>query len=255
MEPGWFRAFFGYWFGGKLWDEKSRLTATDEGNRRAMDWVASYPKRYGIHEVSAFLETSGNYASPLNPFIQGHVAMEMQGPYLWVFIKDYGRENLDLGVAPFPTETGQGPPVTYVESDVLTIPLGARHAREAFEFIHYVQRQDVMEQLCSAHCKFTPLTRVSDEFWKNHPNPFIRVFYDLAKSPAAFSTPKLTIWGEYYDEWNQAMNEVWAERETPDGALQQLQDRMEPKLDRRVERWNIISEKMEALWDQEETPP
>lgn len=255
MEPGWYCAFFGYWFGGQLWDGKDHLTATDDGNRRALDWVATYPKRFGVRDISAFLETSGNFASPLNPFIQGRVAMEMQGPFMWNFIKKYGTGDFDLGVAPFPTETGQGPPVTLVQSDVLTIPLGASHVHEAFEFIRYVERQDVMEQLCSAHCKFTPLTQVSDGFWKNHPNPFIRIFYDLAKSPGAVAMPKLTIWNEYQDEWNQAVAEVWAERQTPDEAVQRLQARMEPKLDRRLERWNVISGKMEALWDQEEVVP
>ena len=254
-EPGWFRAFFGYWFGGRLWDGNERITATDAGNRRGLDWIASYPKRFGVHEVTGFLGNSGNFASPLNPFIQGRVAMEMQWPWMWKYIKEYGTGDYDLGVAPFPTETGEGPPVTMVQSDVLTIPRGAPHVREAFEFIRYVNRQDVMEKLCSEHYKFTPLTHVSETFWHNHPNPFIRVFYDLAKSPGALSTPHLTIWNEYGDEPTQAVDEVWAQRQTPEAALESLQDRMQPKLDRRIERWNNISGKLELFWNKEENQP
>ena len=255
LEPGWYRTYFGYWFGGSLWNGSDKITATDPGNLRAMEWVASYPQRFGVHGVSAFLENSGNFASPLNPFISGRVAMEMQGPWMWNFIKKYGTGDFDLGVAPFPTETGQGPPVTIVMSDILTIPLGAPHPKEAFEFISYVNRQDVMEKLCSEHCKFTALLKVSDAFWRNHPNPHIRVFYDLALSPGAQRPPQISIWNEYSNEWNRAIDEVWAQRQEPADALQRVQDRIQPKLDRRLERWNMISGKLEAQWKTEENPP
>ena len=255
LEPGWYRAFFGYWFGGQLWNGSDKITATAEGNRRALDWVASYPARFGVHEISAFLETSGNFASPLNPFIQGHVAMEMQGPWMWNFIKKYGTGDFELGVAPFPSETGEGLPVTVVGADILTVPLGAAHVREAFEFIRYVNRQEEMEKLCSEQSKFSALIKVSDAFWRNHSNPHIRVFYDMAMSPGAHTTPQLSIWNEYADELSQGVDEVWAQREKPDEALQDIQDRIQPRLDRRIERWNKTSSELEATWKTEENVP
>lgn len=256
-EPGWWRATWGYWFGARLWDGKDLLTLRDDGggNRRAMEWIASYPKRFGTHDVSAFLEESGGFASPLNPFIKGQVAMEIQGPWMWNFIKRYGSGDLEIGVAPFPTETGIGPPVTLVDADILTIPAGVPHVRESFEFIRYVNRQDVMEKLCTKHGKFSPRIQVSDAFWKNHPNPFIRVFYDLALSPGARPVPQLTCWLEYRNEMEQGVDDIWGGRQTPEKVLDQVQDRMQPKLDHEIKRWNILSPKLENIWSAEETLP
>lgn len=251
MEPGWWRDLWGCWFGGQLWDGKSRITLDDPGNRRALEWIAGYPKRFGKREVSTFLEGSGNFASPLNPFIQQRVAMEIQGPWMWNFIQKYGTEKIELGVAPFPTETGLGPPVTFVESDVLSIPVGVRHVRESFEFIRFVNRQDEIEKLCTLHYKFSPLTQVSDGFWKNHPNPYIRVFYDLARSPAAVPYPRMTCWMQYGNELNQGIDDIWGGRQTPAEVIDQVQARVQPKLDHQIERWNRLSDPLQKTWKQE----
>ncbi len=72
-----------------------------------------------------------------------------------------------------------------VEADLLVIPAGARHPREAFEFIRYVNQQKPMEKLCLGQRKFTPLREVSPEFFQRHPNPYIGEFLELAKSPNA----------------------------------------------------------------------
>jgi len=245
------------WFGGRFWDGESRITATDEGNRRTLEWLESYPKRFGAHQISLFMESSSASASSvtLDPFMQGRVAMELIGPWVSDQIRKYTTGDFELGVAPFPTESGKGPPVTRVDSDILTIPAGARHVPEALEFIRYVNRQDVIEKFCISHCQFSPLVKVSDAFWKNHPNPYIKTFYDLAQSPGAQLVPRMTIWNEYENEIDQNFTEVWALRATPQEALQRIQDRMQPKLDRSVDRWNNLSGKLEKIWSEEENKP
>jgi hypothetical protein len=45
-----------------------------------------------------------------------------------------------------------------------------------------------MEKLCMMHCKNSPLANVSEYFLTHHPNPFIKVFEDLAWSPNAHLT-------------------------------------------------------------------
>ncbi len=254
----WWHSQWGFWFGGRLWDGESRITATDEGNRLALEWIASYPKRFGLHQILAFTEggsNAGTSTATIDPFLQERVAMEMCGPWIADSILKYASKQFELGVAPFPTLTGQGPPVTAVESDIITIPVGSKHVREAFEFICYVNQQKVMEKLCSEHCQFSPLSKVSDAFWKNHPNPYIRTFYDLASSPGAQPLPQTTVWYEYDKEFNQAIQEVWALRLAPDVALKQVQERIQPKLDQRVDRWKNLQGKLDKIWTEEENNP
>jgi len=253
-EPGWWHTIWGYWFGGSLWNGKDTLTPDSPPNLAAGQWIASYPKRFGVRAVSSFLESFGNFASPLNPFIRGRVAMEIQGPWMWNFIRKYSQGDLEIGVAPFPTVDGRGPPVSLVEADVLTIPAGARHVREAWEFIRYVNTQPVIEKLCAAQCKFSPLAKVSDGFYKNHPHPYIKVFYDLAASPGAKPVPQVTIWTQYKAELDQAIKEIWALRQTPGEAFSNVRKRMQPMLDERMERWSRLRGPLEKQWAQEEKP-
>ncbi len=247
-EPGWWRSMWGYWFGGTLWDGVSRITADSEANRRALAWIQSCPRHYGLREVSGFLEGFGNFASPQNAFIQNRVAMVLQGPWMWNFLKKYGSGDFELGVAAFPREDGGKAPVTIVETDVLVIPAGAKHPREAFEFIRFVNQQQNIERLCAAQCKFSPLTTVSDAFWEKHPHPQIRVFYDLARSPAARAAPQLATWSAYRNELDQAVKETWALRAAPENAMRGTQARMQAALDKRLSRWSRLEPKLAEAW-------
>jgi multiple sugar transport system substrate-binding protein len=111
------------------------------------------------------------------------------------------------------------------------IPRGCEHKAEAFEFIAYVNRQDVMEKLCMMHCKNSPLAKVSEEFIENHPNPYIDVFEMLARSPNARGVPQIPIWTEIYSELLVTAERVYLLKQTPEQALQDAQNRLQGKLD------------------------
>src|SRR5690606_26573294 len=108
------------------------------------------------------------------------------------------RENYAWAAAPFPSARGAdaGGPVTMTNLDVVVIPKGARHKAEAFEFIRYLQRQDVMERLCLAQCKNSPLAESSEAFRQRHSNPYVEVFDAMADSANAFHAPHVPIWPE-----------------------------------------------------------
>lgn len=249
-EPGWWRAMWVYWFGGELWDGGDRLVVDSAAGQRAFAWVASYGERFGARQTGAFLEGFGNFSSPLNPFIRGRVAMELQGPWMWNFIQKYGDGVFELGVAPFPAEQAGGPPVTLVETDILVVPAGATHPREAFEFIRFLNRPEIIERVCAGQGKFSPLVEVSPDFWSTHPHPFIRVFYDLAASPGARAAPQITIWKELKNELDQAAKEVWAGRVTPEEALARVQARMQPGLAAAGRRWTRLEPKLTGPWEE-----
>src|SRR6202042_397895 len=100
------------------------------------------------------------------------------------------QKNYDWAVAPWPSAVPGEEDVSYCTSDILVIPKTARHKKEAFEFMAYVTRQDVMEKLCKLHCKNSPLNKVSDDFMNHHPNPYIDVFERLARSQNAHFPPR-----------------------------------------------------------------
>jgi ABC-type glycerol-3-phosphate transport system substrate-binding protein len=242
-EPGWWNWGWGCVFGGRLWDGKSRITANDPANVRAFSWIQSYPKKFGSTELQTFRSGFGNFSSPQNAFLDSKVAMELQGVWMYNFISKYSPK-LEWSAAPFPHPADRPDlaGVSFCEDDILVIPRGAKHPDAAFEFIRYVQSQKGMEMLCLGQRKHSPLSRVSEQFWRQHPNPFIRLFSDQAKSPNAVRFPQIALWPEYQAELSNAFDEVMLVQKTPQEALDEVQERMQPKLDDYLHRMRLRGE-------------
>jgi ABC-type glycerol-3-phosphate transport system substrate-binding protein len=200
--------------------------------------VRSYADKMDVKQLQVFSSGFGNFSSPQNPFISGIVAMELQGVWMHNFIAELAPE-IEWGAAPFPypadrPELADSSPV---EEDVLVIPRGAKHPNEAFEFIAFVNSRKGSELLNMGQRKFTPLLDVSQPFLRDHPNPYIEVFIDLAKSRNAFVPPQMPLWQEYQAEMQTAFDQIWLAEKTPEDALQDVQARMQAKLDRDLKRY------------------
>ena len=233
-EPGWDISFVGYNFGGSYWDEVSKkFTFTDPKMIRAFDWVQSYSKRLGKDAVTDFRSGVGNYDSPQNAFLAGKTAIISQGTFFAQVIHNQtnGKMDGEWAAAPFPTAVPGLENVTSCTADVLVIPKGAKHPKEAFEFIAWLNEQRNMEKLCNAHCKISPLAEVSEDFLNHHNNPYIRVFETLASSPNAHGTPSIETMSDVGDELGVFIPELMLQRTTAADGLKLVQDRMQAKYD------------------------
>ncbi|RYX83601.1 extracellular solute-binding protein [bacterium] len=254
MEPGWYLALTTYWFGGDLFDQKTqKFTLLSPPVIKAYEWVRSYSLKLGKASMSEFRSGLGGMDSPQNPFMVGQLAMEQQGPWLANYIEnnrpslnrwitddkkaemswpiEKRRTNYEWGAAPFPSAVEGVQNVAHCPFDVMIIPRGARHVKEAFEFIAYVNEQGPMEKLCMMHCKNSPLRKVSDNFRLHHPNPYIDVFEKLASSPHAQTVPRLALWPEVADELNNVAQRVYLLEAKPEDALREAQTRLQQKYD------------------------
>jgi len=246
--PGWWTPLWGYWFGGDLWDGQRTITADAPANVAAFKWYAAYSEKYGVDNLRRFSSSFGNFGSPQSPFLAEQVAMVLQGVWMYNFIDKYA-PHLEWAAAPFPPAEQAGiPEITLAECDVLVIPRGSRHPDEAFEFIRYVNRQGPMEKLCLGQRKFSPLRDTSEAFFARHPNPYIRVFLDLAGSPYARTVPRMQIWNEYSSELNVAAERARSLSVTVEQALADADRRAQEKLDRTLRRWDRIGEERTRQW-------
>ena len=251
-EPGWWNSMWGYWFGGDLTDGKDKITINSPENVKAYQWLESYPKRFGADNLLAMRDGFGNFASPQNPFLSGRVAMELQGVWIYKYIKTYAADDFEWGVAAFPSvDPDKLKDVTIVESDVLVIPAGAKHPKEAFEFLKYVNSQKPMEKLCTAQWKFSPLLDYSPEFLSNHPNPNIKAYIDLAKSPNAKIGMRMATAVEYTSDMKNAVGKIWTGKESAVDALNEVELRQQSAFDRQQVSWNRLSDKLMAEWSKQ----
>jgi ABC-type glycerol-3-phosphate transport system substrate-binding protein len=198
-----------------------------------------------------FQNSLGAFDSPQNPVLVGKLVMQQQGPWMANRInhlkpsmsevlvphdKEYTlanrTDNYAWGIAPFPSADPNLIDISYNSFDVLMIPRGARHPREAFEFMAYVNRQDVAEKLNTLHSTNSQLRQVSKEFLDHHPNPYIAIYQRLAASPNAHGVPPVPIWPEVFKELNDAAASVALEGADPAVVLHQAQDRLQAQYDR-----------------------
>ena len=231
-EPGWWSWCWGPYFGGKLWDGKSKITMNTPENLRAMTWIQSFSKRFGPGQIQAAKSGFGTFASPQNAFLDGKVAMEIQGVWMNNFIRKYN-PGLKWSAVPFPYPKDR-PDLkghAIIDQDIFVLVHGCKHKAEAIKFLSYVQSQGPMEKLCLGQRKSSPLREKTPEFWATHENPKIRLFDEMAYSPTAFSTPKTAIWAEFQAEISNAMDEVQLMQTTPEEALKKVDARMQPKLE------------------------
>ena len=233
QEPGWWNWGWGFVFGGELWDGESKITCDSPDNVRAFEWLQSYSKKYGVSKLQTFKSGFGAFASPQNAFLSEKVAMVLQGGWMGNFIDQFN-PSLQWAAAPFPYPSDR-PDLkgrTFADLDILVIPRGAKHPKEAFEFIKFVSSQKGMEMLCLGQTKHSPLAKSSPEFYATHPNPFIRLFTDMPKSESVVSPPKIAIWPEYSSEMRNAFDQIFVEGKDPQQVLSNVRVRMQPALDR-----------------------
>lgn len=233
QEPGWWNWAWGYWFGGRLWDGKETITADSPENLRAFEWIKSYTDRYGTDNIKRFASGFGNFSSPQNAFLSGKVAMELQGVWMHNFIEMYA-PGMQWGAAPFPSAVPGLDNVSIADEDIILIPRGSRHPREAWEFIKFANSQKGMEILCHGQRKFSPLRQVSDEFREKHPHPYIGLFRSLAESPNVCHHPKTGVVTEYRREMQNAFDRVRLGSAEPARALGDVDTRIQRSLDREL---------------------
>jgi ABC-type glycerol-3-phosphate transport system substrate-binding protein len=252
-EPGWYFPEVFFWFGGHIWNAKTgKFTLTSPQDVAAFRWIASYSKWLGPNAINSFSSAQGNFESAQNPFMLGTLAMEQQGPWMANYIYSYDkkfstlrwpkakeltmplaqrRKNYGWAFAPFPSAVPGLKDVSYCGFDAFVIPRGARHIKQAFTFIAYVQRQSVMERLCGMMSKNSPLRKVSKDFLEHNPNPYINVFETLASSPNARGLPQIPILPQVIDELNTEAEAVALLERTPTRALQKAQNRLQREYD------------------------
>ncbi len=230
MEPGWWMYTTPLWFGTDIWDSKNhKFLLTDPRVVAAFTWVQSYSKKYGEDAITEFSNgVQGQFNSPANPFMVGRIAMEQQGSWMANYIhQNRPSFDPDWAAAPFPSADGRKM-VTWCPIDLLMIPRGCKHPKEAFEFIAFVNRQDEMEKLNMLHCKDTPLSVVSENFLNHHPNPYIRVLEDLSNSPNAYASPDCPVSDESRDEINAMVQGLVTDvTKDPATELKKSQDRLQ----------------------------
>lgn len=229
--PNWASSFYPLLFNGSWGDQKKgTITANHPGNIKGWEWAQSFSKKLGAENIQSFQEEFGNYQGPNNPFYSGKISIEINGVWEGNFISKFAPK-LNWGAAV--AHNIDGKPVTSVICSPIVIPKGAKHPNEAFYFISWLLKKENIEEFCIKQKKFSPLLASdSESFIKRHPNPYIKVFIDAAKSENAYYFPANTAFQLYKRELKNGFSQVMRLEESPSNTLNEVQFKIEKELNR-----------------------
>lgn len=226
--PPWAGKFLPIVFGGN-WGEQLangswQITANSPENIEAWTWVQeNFAAKLKPGELESFTEGFSSYQSPDNPFYAGKVIIENSGVWEHNLAKIYS-PNMEVAIAPFP---GKMEKATLINVDALAIPKKAKYKKEAFQFMQWLLKQENLESLALSQGKFSPLKQVSENFYLEHRNPYIKIFIDLANSPNAKFFPQVPYAKRYEREIKEAYDKVLQGKLSAKDALDDLQKSLE----------------------------
>jgi len=215
-----------YVFGGGWFDPATdRLTANDPRNVAALDWLASYGRRYDIRKMDAFQTTFGSNETPNGPFFVGKVAMWSTGEWAEAFIRRYA-SGLDWGWFALPAPPGGRPNTTTAGGSVFVIPAACRNKGAAWEFLNWLTSPDPVERFCVEIGNVPPLIEVGNRR-SFQSRPLFRFAVSLAQGKNSFGPPPLAIWPTYAREIGRVEEAAVYGKGAPRVLLDDLQRRME----------------------------
>lgn len=126
------------WLFGGDWFTGHTSSAASAANVRALQWEASYYKKYGASNVKRFISGFGQDLTAADGFESGKVAMLYDGEWNIAFTHE-NVPSLQVGAAPFPAPANHAnlTGTSYIDTNPQVIPAGSPHPKEAFEFIQW----------------------------------------------------------------------------------------------------------------------
>jgi len=223
-----------YVFGGQLWNpETEEITADHPGNVAALEWVASYYKKFDLQKIRVFQATWGEMASPYNPFYRGQLAIQEAGQWELLFIKQFAKSDFEYGVSPFPAPEGGREKVAYLNGSFWAIPKGSKHPDESFKFLNWLTDSSQAARFAAELSNIPPrVEAIDDPLFQSKMLPNMEIYIDMLTDGYVYFFPTLPIGLYYMEGLNQALQYVQSGAKTAEQALNDVQQAVIRELER-----------------------
>jgi multiple sugar transport system substrate-binding protein len=226
--------------GGDFVDPKTgAITANMPENVRALDYYRSLVEAMGGRgRVDAFGTGYGETQGPNNPFFVGKTAMMLSGEWIPSWIEKYAPK-LEYGVAPVPYDTRRPDRkgTTSVSVNLLAIPSEAKHPKEAWEFLRWLQTPYAQTEFSEALNNVPNIRAVLTRPELTEGSPRRRNFgrfCRIAQNPNARGFPITPVGQIYQDELAHATEYVLFGVKSPQRALDDVQTKVSRELAKRM---------------------
>lgn len=223
-----------YVFGGSLVDSVTgAITANNPKNVEALDWIATYYKKYDIEKIRRFQAGWGDSMSPLNPFFRGQLAMQEAGQWEILSAQKFAKPDFRYGVSAFPAPAGGRKDVAYVSGSFWVIPAGSKKKDQAFEFLAWLTAPAQAAEFAASLFNIPPrISALESPVFESKLTPEFRQYLKLLQSGFVYTFPQLPIGQFYLTELTQALSDVQSGAKTAKQALDSVQEKVEREMQR-----------------------
>ncbi len=225
--------FGGYWISR----DGTKVLADSQPIIDALKWEQQFYTKYGPDKVLEFVSSLGDYASPQNGFMDGKIAMVVDGEWFTGpnFIGGL-KPDLWYGVAPFPypKDHPERARTNTVGGTVVVIPSGVANPEASGKLLAWMMTPDVVaEEMCANYNLPSSKTAAKDPCFTKDEN--FALFMKLAMDPNATTqvfTPAST---EINTELGAIEEKVLHAGEDPEPLLKEIQPKLQALLDKALQ--------------------
>ncbi len=237
---------WGIVFGGSFYDAQTgRVTADSPEVVAALDWMASYSRRYGADQVARFRKGDQALPGAAFPLLEGRYALIMDGQWRVAEIsavqeaaRKRGQRVPRYGVVPLPPPEDGVRNAGWVNGNFFVVPRGAKNSRGAWAFMKFWSgfggHEAEAARACAGGGWIPASQRVVEraEFQAYLDRyPMFRTFVDLAGSPRQVPTPRVPGAQFFQDEVIRAAEDSLYKLTPPAAALEGAARRVQARLE------------------------
>ncbi len=230
-------------FGGQLYDPKTRkFVFNSPENRRAMEWIRSFYKEYGIDTYRRFEAAFGEYDSPNNPFYKEKLAIREDGQWQLAFVQKHAPD-MEYGLIPFVSGVEGKKSMSAVTGSFWVIPTGCKHPDQAWEFLSWLIAAPQSARFAAELCNIPPTrAALEDTGYEKVRNSRMKIFIDFILEGRVRPLPALPVGQYFYNEFNNISEAICAGQVSAEEGLQQLDERLQNELDRSLRHLGIAKQ-------------
>ena len=228
FDQGWHYTW-GFVYGGKFADIAAcKVTPTDPGVVKGYQFLYDWQKAHGPQQVARWVSTNWPPNSPQQqfPFWTGKLGMTISGDWQIANAAKYA-PNTKYGFTYIPVPKAGDQSATWAGGWSMALIPDSKAKDQAVKFIKYIAGPDGQKVYTKETTHLPTIKSLLTDaslFDAQH-----KTFLDLL--PGALNRPPLAVGGVYWDALTSAQGSVELNTKTPEVALKEVQDSVQPQLD------------------------
>ncbi len=219
---------WGWVFGGEFYDDvRRKITADDPAIVRALEWIASFARRYDPARVQSMQQGFGS--AEQDPFYSGRLAMKCLHIGGINDIERYAPK-LDYGITFIPAPPDGEQHSAWVGGWCMSIPRGARNPDLAWQFIHWLCATEEGSEVVGKETGLFPGLRASPYFTEVARRPYYGDYVRILEE-SRHQRPVMPVQSFYMRELGRAVEAAVYGRATAQVALSRARENTQAELD------------------------